>query len=81
MTFKIEAASDQTSLVNQSFSMEEVRIENTKANRQNYNITPASAEAEAGVFFSSLILYYSKYLQIIRSVLGQGTNKAINKVS
>ena len=41
-------------------------------------MTPASAEAEAGLFFSSLLLYHFKYMQIIRSVLGERTNKAIN---
>ena len=43
-------------------------------------MTPASAEAEAGLFSSSLLLYYFKYMPIIRSVLGQGIHKLINKV-
>ena len=38
------------------------RIEK-KTIRQHYNMTPASAEAEAGLFFSSLLLYHSKYIQ------------------
>jgi hypothetical protein len=37
-------------------------------------MTPAIVEAEVGLFFSSLLLYNSKYIQRIRSVLGQGTN-------
>ena len=44
-------------------------------------MTPANAEAEAGLFFSSMLLYHFKYMQRIRSVLGQGTNKAINKTT
>jgi len=40
-------------------------------------MTPASAEAEVD-FFSSLLLYHFKYMQRIRSVLGHGTDKAIN---
>jgi hypothetical protein len=43
-------------------------------------MTPTSAEAEAGLFFPSLLLYNFKYMQIIRPVLGQGTNEAINKI-
>jgi hypothetical protein len=43
-------------------------------------MTPASAEAEASLFFCSLLLYYSKYMERIRSVQGQETNKAINNV-
>ena len=58
-----------------------MRIEKKKGNRQHYNIIPGSAEAESGVFFSSLLLYHSKYMQIIRSVLGQGPNKEIKKCS
>ena len=40
-------------------------------------MTPASAEAEAGLFFSSLLLDHFKYMPIIRSVLGQGIHKLI----
>ena len=43
-------------------------------------MAPASSEAKADLFFSSLLLYQSKYMQRIKSVLGQGTNKAINNV-
>ena len=43
-------------------------------------MTPASAEAEVGLSFSSLLLYHFKYKPIIRSVLGQGIHKLINKV-
>jgi hypothetical protein len=52
-------------------------IEKKKAIRQHYNMIPASAESEEGLFFSSPLLYHSRYIQSIRSVLGQGTNKAI----
>ena len=31
--------------------------------RQNYNMTPASAETESALFFSSLLLYHSRYIQ------------------
>jgi hypothetical protein len=44
-------------------------------------MAPASAEAEVGLFFSSLLLYPSRYVQRIWSVLGQVTNKAANKNS
>lgn len=54
------------------------RIEKKKTIRQHYN-SPASAEAEAGLLFSSLLLYHLKDMQIM-SVLGQKTNKAINNV-
>jgi hypothetical protein len=56
---------------------------------QHYNRTPASAsadaEAETGLFFSSLLLYHSRCMQRIGSVLdqrqsSQGTNKAWTKV-
>ena len=58
-----------------------MKIEKKKTIRQHYNRTQAPAEPEVGLFFSSLFfLVYSKYMQRIRSVLGQGTNKAINKV-
>ena len=50
-------------------SREGGRIEK-KTIRQHYNMTPASAEAEVGLSFSSLL----------RSVLGQGIHKLINKV-
>jgi hypothetical protein len=59
-------------------SREGARIIKKKTIRQYYNMTSASAEAEAGLFFSSLLLYYLNYMQRIRSVLGQGTNKTIN---
>jgi hypothetical protein len=64
------------------FSREGVRIKKKKMIRQHCSMTPASSEAEAGLFFfPSLLLYhYSKYMQRIRSVLGHGTNNAINKV-
>jgi hypothetical protein len=39
-------------------SREGVGIEKTKAIRKHYNMTPASTEAEACLFFSSLLLYY-----------------------
>ena len=55
-------------------------IEKTMTIRQHYSMTPASAKAEVDSLFSSLLLYQSKYMQRIKSVLGQGTNKAINKV-
>jgi hypothetical protein len=60
-------------------SREGGRIEK-KTIRQHYNMTPASAEAEVGLSFSSLLLYHFKYKPIIRSVLGQGIHKLINKV-
>jgi hypothetical protein len=58
-------------------SREGTRIEKKKTIGQHYNMTSAIAEAEAGLSFSSLPLYHSKHMQRIRSVLGQGTNKAI----
>lgn len=42
--------------------------------RQHYSMTPASTEASS--FFPKLILYHSKYMQRIGSVLDQGTSKA-----
>ena len=50
-------------------SREGGRIEK-KTIRQHYNMTPASAEAEANLFSSS-------HMPIIRSVLGQGIQKLI----
>ena len=53
-----------------------------KTIRQHYNMTPASAEAEVGLFFPSQLLYHSRYLQRIGSVLRSKTkwsNKAKNK--
>jgi hypothetical protein len=49
--------------------------------RQHYNMTPASAEAEVGLSISSLLLYHSRYIQRMWSVLrhkqsSQETNKA-----
>jgi hypothetical protein len=47
-------------------------------------MTPTSAEAESGHSpppTPTLLLYHSKHMQRIRSILGQGTNKAINKNS
>ena len=61
-------------------SREGGRIEKKKTVRHHYNMTPACAEAEAGLFPSSLLLDHFKYMQIIRSVLGQGIHKLINKV-
>jgi hypothetical protein len=55
-------------------------IEKTMTIRQHYSMTLSSAKAEVDSLFSSLLLYQSKYMQRIKSVLGQGTNKAINKV-
>jgi hypothetical protein len=50
---------------------------------QHFNVTPASAEAEAevGLCFPSLLLYHSRHMQRIGLVLdqrqsSQGTNKA-----
>ena len=60
-------------------SREGARIEK-KTIRQHYDMTPDSAEAEAGLFFSSLLLYHFKYMPIIWSVLGQGIHKLISKV-
>lgn len=45
------------------FSRAGVRIEKKKKDRQNYNTTPASSEAEADVSFSNLLLYHSNYKQ------------------
>jgi hypothetical protein len=56
------------------------RIEEKKTIRQHYNNTPASAEAEVGLFFISLLLYHFKSIPVIRSVLGQGTEKTVNNV-
>lgn len=44
-----------------------------------FSMTPAYSEAEAGLFFPSLLLYHFNYMQVIRSVLSQGTSKTINK--
>jgi hypothetical protein len=57
------------------------RTEKKKTIRQHYNMTPASSEAKAGSFFSSLLFYHSRYMQRIWSVLkhkqnSQGANKA-----
>ena len=41
-------------------------------------MTPNSSEAERGLFFSQSFIPFFKYMQIMRSVLGQGTNKALN---
>jgi hypothetical protein len=41
-------------------------------------MTLATAEAKAGLFFSILLLIHFIYIQRIRSVLGQGINKAVN---
>ena len=65
-------------------SREGVRIEKKKTIRQHYNMTPASAEAEVGLFFPSQPLNHSRYVQRTGSVLDQrqscqGSNKAINK--
>ena len=57
------------------FSREGARIKKKRI-RQHHSMTPACFEADTGLFFSSLLLYHSKYMQRIRSVLGQGTNKA-----
>lgn len=59
---------------------EGVRTERKKTIKQLYNMTPASAEAEVDLLFSSLLLYHSKYRQMIRAGLGQGINKAICRV-
>lgn len=42
-----------------------------KTIKQHYNMTPAITKA--GLFISSLLLYHSRYMQRIRSVLGQKT--------
>ena len=81
----LTSTSDQASSVSQQGLKGGVRIEKKKTIRQHYNMTPASAEAEAGLFFSSLLLHHSRYMQRIELVLGQrqssqGTNKALNKV-
>ena len=55
-------------------------IEKTMTIRQHYSMTPASAPSDADSLCSSLLLYQSKYMQRIKSVLGQRTNKAINNV-
>jgi hypothetical protein len=47
-------------------SRERIRIENKKTIRQHYNMSPVSAEAEAGLFFSCPLLYHSKYMQRIK---------------
>ena len=62
---------------------EGVRIEKKKTLKQHYNMAPASTGAKAGLFFSSLLLYHSRYMQIIWSVLrckqsSQGTKKGIH---
>ena len=57
-----------------------------RRDKENYNMTPDSSEAEAGLFFfSSLLLYHSRYIHRIWSVLShkqscQGTKEAIIKV-
>ena len=61
-------------------SREGARIEKKRTIRQHCSMTPASVEAGAGLLFSSLLLYHSKYMQIIRSVIGPRTNKAINTI-
>ena len=72
----VEEPSDQVSSVSQQ-GLKGGRIEEKKTIRQRYNMTPASAEAEVGLSFSSLLLYHFKYKPIIRSVLGQGIQKLI----
>jgi hypothetical protein len=64
----VEEPSDQVSSVSQQ-GLKGGRIEEKKTIRQRYNMTPASAEAEAGLFFPSQLLYHSKYLQRIESGL------------
>jgi hypothetical protein len=51
------------------FSREGGRIGKKKTIRQHYNTTPASAEAEGGLCFPSLLLNHFKCLEIM-SVLG-----------
>ena len=57
-----------------------MKIEKTMTIRQHYSMTPARAKAEVDSLFSSLLLYQSKYMQRMKSVLGQATNKAINYI-
>jgi len=59
-------------------SREGIRIEKKKKTiRQNYSMIPASAEAEAALIFFSLLLYESRYIQRIKSILRskQGKNQ------
>jgi hypothetical protein len=79
LSSNVKVPSKQASSVSQTVSREGRRIEKKKTIRQHYNVTPASTEAETCLFFSSLLLYNSKYMQRIRSVHSQGTNKAINQ--
>ena len=60
-------------------SREVVRTEKQTTVRQHYNMT----EFKAGLFFQSLLLHYSRYMQRIGSVLGSKTkqsNEAKTKV-
>jgi hypothetical protein len=50
--------------------------------RQNYNMTPSSTEAGAALFFPSLLLYHSRYIQNTWSVLRSKTkysSEVVNK--
>jgi hypothetical protein len=44
-------------------SRERVGIEKKKTIRQHCSMTPASAEAEVDLFFSSLLLYHPRYIK------------------
>lgn len=48
-------------------------LKREKTIQQHCSMTPASTEAN--LFFPSLLLYHSKYMQRIRSVLGQGQTR------
>ena len=60
------------------FSRQERGVKRKETIRQHCSLTPASSEAEAGLFFTNLLLYHFNYMQVIRSVLGWGTSKTIN---
>ena len=51
-------------------SGQERGLKRKKIIRQHCSMTPASSEAEVGLFFPNLLLYHFNYMQVIRSVLG-----------
>lgn len=54
-------------------------LKRKKTIRQDCSLTLASSETEAGLYFSVCFYTTLGTCQMIRSVLGQGPSKAINK--
>jgi hypothetical protein len=57
---------------------QEQGLKRKKTIRQHWGMTPASSKAEAGLFFSSLLLYHFSLCKIIRSVLQGNKQNPLN---